>query len=233
MYMKLRVCSPSPQISISSIPASFACSDLSTDRSGRLLAPAVVGPVRPVDVVIARDSRLDAEVVEEVPAHPLREELLPAVAVLGHRRIGVGLLQRRDVGVLLELDVVDACGRRKEVPLDPGVLAGHQQVRVDQHGEHARRPVGLDEAHAAHVASDVVDVRHIVDGRAARVERAEIRRSAVDPGGHLVPLVERLEVDRAEVGEALLLEVPNEPSTDEPAGAGDENRFGSFDRGRH
>ena len=123
MYMKLRVCSPSPQISISSRARQLRLGDLAADRRGRLLAAAVVGAVRPVDVVVARDARLDAEVVEEVPAHALREELLPAVPVLGQRRVRVLLAERGHVGVLLERDVVDARRRREEEPLDAGVLA--------------------------------------------------------------------------------------------------------------
>src|SRR5262249_11274317 len=55
--------------------------NLATDRRGRLLTTAVVRPVRSVDVVVARHPSLDAVVVVKVPAHPLGEELLPAVAV--------------------------------------------------------------------------------------------------------------------------------------------------------
>ncbi len=85
------------------------------------------------------------------------------------------------------------------MPLDALVLAGHQQVRVDQDGDHARGPVRLDEAHAAHVAGEVVDVRDAADGVPARLERAEVGDAVVDVREHLVPLVERLDVDRAEV----------------------------------
>ena len=59
--------------------------DLAADRGGRLLTPAVPRAVRAVDVVVASDARCQAEVLAEVAAHPLAEELLPAVAVLGHR----------------------------------------------------------------------------------------------------------------------------------------------------
>ena len=39
MYMKLRVCSPSPQISISSLPASCACATLRQIAAGAFSRP--------------------------------------------------------------------------------------------------------------------------------------------------------------------------------------------------
>ena len=91
-------------------------------------------------------------------------------------------------------------------------------------------PVRLDEPHPAHVAGEVVDVRDAADGLPARLERAEVGDAVVDPGKHLVPLVERLDVDGAKVREALLLQVADEPTADESAGAGDEDRIVRGDR---
>src|SRR5581483_10119712 len=79
---------------------------LSGDRGGCLLAATVIGSVRPVDVVIPGDPRLDAEVVAEVAAHALGEQLLPAVPVLGHGRVGILFAQGGHRSVLLEVDVV-------------------------------------------------------------------------------------------------------------------------------
>src|SRR5688572_11872539 len=67
--------------------------DLAADRGGGLLAAAFPGAERAVDVVEARDARRDLPVLAEVAAHALGEELLPAVAVLRHRRVGVLFLQ--------------------------------------------------------------------------------------------------------------------------------------------
>ena len=72
--------------------------DLAADGGRRLLAAAVLGALGPVDVVVAGDAGLETEVLVEVPRHALAEELLPAVAVLGHRGVGVGLAQRLDLG---------------------------------------------------------------------------------------------------------------------------------------
>ena len=115
------------------------------------------------------------------------------------RRVGVLLAQGGHVGVLLQVDVVDARRRGEEVPLDAGVLARHQEVGVDQHRDHASGPVRLDEAHAAHVAGEVVDVRDAVDG--AALHASSERRSATrfsTSRQHLIPLVEGLDVDGAD-----------------------------------
>ena len=98
IYMKLRVCLPSPQISISLAAGELGGDDLAADGRRRLFPAAVAGAVRAVDIVIAGDAGLQAEVLAEVAAHALAEQLLPAVAVLGHGRIGVALLQRHDIG---------------------------------------------------------------------------------------------------------------------------------------
>ena len=54
MYMKLRVCSPSPQISTSGSLANFALITFRQIAAGAF-APAVVGPPRSVDVVETDD----------------------------------------------------------------------------------------------------------------------------------------------------------------------------------
>ena len=66
------------------LAGSLGLDDLAADGGRRLLAAAVPGAVRAVDVVEAGHARLEAEVLAEVAAHALGEELLPAVAVLGH-----------------------------------------------------------------------------------------------------------------------------------------------------
>ena len=130
---------------------------LAADRGRRLLAAAVVGALGAVDVVVAGDPGGDAVVFTIVAGHPLAEQLLPAVAVLRHRRVGVLFLERGDVGAGLLVAVVDAGRRRIEEALGAGFLGGHQHVGADQHRQHALGLVGLDEAHAAHVGRQVVD----------------------------------------------------------------------------
>ena len=84
------------------------------------------------------------------------------------------------------------------MPLDALVPARHQEVGVDEDRDHARGPVRLDEAHAAHVAGEVVDVADAANCVLARLERAEVGYTVLDAVDHLIPLVERLDVDRAE-----------------------------------
>src|SRR5690606_5240563 len=103
---------------------------LAADGRRRLLPPAVVGAVGAVDVVVAGDPGGAREVLGEVPAHPLGEQLLPAVAVLGHGRVGVLLGEPVDVRPVLLAGGVDAGGGGVEVALDPLVPGRHQQVRV-------------------------------------------------------------------------------------------------------
>src|SRR5262249_25940139 len=73
-------------------PRELGLDDLATNGRGRLLPAAGPGPVRTVHVVVTRHPRGDTEILPEVAAHALAEELLPPVAVFGHRRVGVGLL---------------------------------------------------------------------------------------------------------------------------------------------
>src|SRR5262249_11489399 len=55
---------------------------LAADRGRGLLASAVVGAVRAVNVVVARDAGGDAVVLAVVAGHAFAEQLLPAIAVL-------------------------------------------------------------------------------------------------------------------------------------------------------
>ena len=61
----------------------FRVDDFTADRGRCLFAAPFPGAVRPVDVVEPCHPRGQAEIFAEVAAHPLRKELLPAVAVLG------------------------------------------------------------------------------------------------------------------------------------------------------
>jgi hypothetical protein len=105
-------------------------------------------------------------------------------------------------------------------------------MRVDEDGDHAPCLVGLDESHAAHVAGEVVDVLDAVDGVAASVERPKIGNAVVRVREHLVPLVERFQIDGPNLREPVLAEVANQPTADESPRTRDEDGVGSVDR-RH
>ena len=73
-----------------------------------------------------------------------------------------------------------------------------QQVRVDQHRQHAEGLVVLDEAHAAHVGRQVVNLARPAAGLVAGVAQLQIGLDVFDVVEHLIPLVERLDVDTAD-----------------------------------
>src|SRR4051812_5719430 len=54
-----------------------------------LFAPPIPRSVRAIDVVIARDASLDAEIFAKVAAQALGEQLLPSIAILAVGGIGV------------------------------------------------------------------------------------------------------------------------------------------------
>src|SRR5690606_24218486 len=140
-----------------------------------LLATALPGAFGAVDVVVAGDAGLESEVLAEVAGHALGEQLLPAVAVLGVGGVGVLLLEGGDVGVGLLVAGVDAGRGGVEEAADLGVARSHGHVGGGQHRERAQGLVVLDEAHAAHVAGEVVDLGGAVaDGLAAGGEVGQV-----------------------------------------------------------
>ena len=82
--------------------------------------------------------------------------------------------------------------------------------------------MSLDEAHAAHVSGEVVDHARTLSSGAAGLEQGEVGDLVLDAGGLLVPLVERLHVDGADLGVAALLQDADEMAADEAAGASND-----------
>src|SRR4051812_43295609 len=97
------------------VAAELGLRDFSTDRGGGLLAPALEGPVRAVDVVVTDGDSAHPEVLGEVPAHALRKELLPSITVLGHCRVSIVLTQRLHLCLGLLVGCVYAGRRGEEV----------------------------------------------------------------------------------------------------------------------
>src|SRR5581483_1535861 len=79
------------------LPGKLGLDHLAADRSRGLLPAAIVGAMRPVDIVITRHAGVEAEILAEMPAHALAEQLFPAVSILRHRGIGVAFLERSHV----------------------------------------------------------------------------------------------------------------------------------------
>jgi hypothetical protein len=62
--------------------------------------------------------------------------------------------------------------------------------------------VVLDEAHSTHIGGEVEDVVDALDRAVARILVAQVGLHVLDRGGALVPLADRLVVDRADAAEA-------------------------------
>jgi hypothetical protein len=84
-----------------------------------------------------------------MPAHALRKQFLPAVAVFRERRVGVLFFQRGRLESFLLVAVIDASGRSVEEALGPMLYRRLQHVCIDQNRQHAECFVRLNEAHPA------------------------------------------------------------------------------------
>src|SRR5690606_7699196 len=155
---------------------------LAADGGRRLFAATIEGAVWAINVVEARNSRRQAEILAKVPAHALAEQFLPAIAVFGHGRVGVPFLEWNNIGGRLLVSGVHAGGRREKEPPSPVVARGQQQVSVDQYGEHAGSLVGLDESHAAHVGGEIVHPRGTFRDIVAGSTLPKITAAVVDVG---------------------------------------------------
>src|SRR6185503_9183367 len=193
---------------------------LAAHRRRRLLASAVPGAERTVDVVEAHDARLDPVVLTVMRAEPLCDQLLPAVGVLRLGRVGVFFLQRRHRGFGLLVLGVDARRRRIEIALHAGGARRLERVEVDQRVVVENQAVvRRDVAHAAHVGGERVDVID-AGSRGARVRRlAQIEDEELVGGRALV--LGALDVDAADPV-PLAFQIADEMMADESAGAGDE-----------
>ena len=158
-------------------------------------------------------------------AEHLAHQLLPAVAALGHGRVGIRLLQRRGVGSLLQLGVVGAGGRGEEIPLGARAIRRFDHVRVDEDAAQALDPEPLDEAHAAHVGREVVDLDRALARPPAVLLVAQVQAQALHAGHALVPLGQRLLVDGPNPREALVVEIARQRPGDESAGPADDDQI--------
>src|SRR6185437_284006 len=67
--------------------------------------------VRSINIVIASDAAGDIKFFFEVAAHPLAEQLLPAIAIFRQSWIGIGFFERSHIRPGLLLCVVDTSRR--------------------------------------------------------------------------------------------------------------------------
>ena len=175
--------------------------------------------------MVAGDAALQAEVLFEVAAHALAEELFPAVAVFGKCGIGVLFLERDDVWVGLLVAVVDAGGGGVEEALDALFAGRHEHVRVGQHAQHAEGFVVFDEAHAAHVGGKLEDDVSACGSLEAAVLVLQVEGEVFYAVRYLIPLVEGLDIDRADDFDAVVEQALDQMAADKAAGAADYGFF--------
>ena len=101
-----------------------------------------------------------------------------------------------------------------------GSVGGLQEVRVDQHIEHAQALVVLDKAHATHVCGQIVNRGHAGTRLFAGLEEAQVEDLVVDVVKDLVPLIHGLNINGADSSGEARPEFGNQVSADEAAASG-------------
>src|SRR5690349_8332627 len=97
-------------------------------------------------------------------------------------------------------------------------------MRVDQHADHAQALVVLDEPHAAHVAGEVIDGVHPLDGLERGIAQVQIRNDVFGFRMNLIPLLERLDIDTAHLAVSLVEQFSDQMPADESAPAANNRR---------
>jgi GDPmannose 4,6-dehydratase len=107
-----------------------------------------------------------------------------------------------------------------------------QHVRAGQDGQHAQRLVVLDEAHAAHVGGEHVDLARALGLGHRVLEQRQVGLDVLGTLVHLVPLVQRLDVDRPH-RQSLRQQVADQMAADEATPARDKNVHSSLAQDLH
>jgi hypothetical protein len=126
------------------------------------------------------------------------------------------------VGLLLLGAGVDTCRGGKKETGCTALTSGHEHVRVDQDGKHAKALVQLDKSHSTHVRGHVVDPVAAVNRTKTSGFLLEVDRQVFSSGKPLIPLRLGLLVNRADVM-TFLQQFADQMSPNEPAGSGYQN----------
>ena len=95
---------------------------------------------------------------------------------------------------------------------------------VDQNAAQTFDAELLDEAHAAHVGGQVVDLDGVLADAAAVLLLAQVQAEAFDAVDLLIPPGQRFFVHGADFREALVVEVTHQGASDETTRPGDHNQ---------
>jgi len=85
--------------------------------------------------------------------------------------------------------------------------------------------VVLDKAHAAHIRGQLIHRRHAARRAHARIPILQVERQAFHAVRHLVPLVQRLDIDRAYNLNPICNQMLDQMPADKPAGAANDCLF--------
>src|SRR5271165_2166085 len=96
---------------------------------------------------------------------------------------------------------------------------------VNQHREHTKSFVLLDESHAAHVGGEIVDITGALGRCFAVLLFIQIQREILNVSVSLVPMRQRLDIDGANTFVALRPQGSNKSATDKATGAGDKDEI--------
>jgi hypothetical protein len=175
--------------------------------------------------MVTGDAGLDTEVLTEVPTHAFAEQFLPTVTILGHGGISVLFFESGDMGIALFVRVIDTRGGSVEVALDTELFRGHEQMGIDKNRQHAKASVVLDETHAPHVRSQIVNDTGVPKGRFTGMLVLQVELKILDFGEALVPFLKRLDVDGADGTVPLAQKFAHEMAADESAATTHHNSF--------
>ena len=85
---------------------------------------------------------------------------------------------------------------------------------IDQDREHAESFIVLDEPHPAHVTGEIIHVLHALGGHFADLTARTIGDVIFGKVMHLVPFLQRLDIDGPDLGVAEGLEVLDQMAAD-------------------
>ncbi len=97
-------------------------------------------------------------------------------------------------------------------------------MRIDEDRAQAFDAEAFDEAHAAHVGSEVIHFNSTFADAMAICFDTDVETKIFHARHMEIPLIERFLIHSADVGEAFFREVQREVAADEAAGAGDDNQ---------
>jgi hypothetical protein len=98
-------------------------------------------------------------------------------------------------------------------------------MRIDEDSEHAQGFVIFDEAHAAHVRSQVVNRVRALQSPVGCLEQLKIKLKILHAGSALIPLVQRLDVNGPDILITLADKIGDEVAADKAAAAAHNDFF--------